>query len=151
MAKKRYTLQTEIKHDYTLIVIKTVLEDYRLAYFLNQTFDIFLKKEDFQLKFNNGEFSIFGFEEENNKYWSLIANKQVIEKEVISDSYNLFNEISNTFILIPEEKKTDYFLKIENNNIKLTTIIKKLNTIHRIITSYIIDPNDLKSKDLLIF
>jgi len=154
MAKKKYILTTEFDHDYTLIVIKSVLEDYRLAYFLNKTFSLLLKKEDFKLNFDNkkGDFSVFGFDDLSvNSYWSLIANKQVVEKEVKTDDYNLFDEISNTFILIPEEKKADYFLKIENNTQEITTIIKKINATHRVITSYEINPNDLKSKDLLIF
>ncbi len=154
MAKKKYILTTEINHDYTLIVIKSVLEDYRLAYFLNSTFNLFLIKENFELKFHNkkGEFSVFGYENfSDNSYWSLIANKQIVDKEVKSDNYNMFDEISNTYILIPEEKKVDYFLKIENNNITTTNLIKKINSLHRVITSYEINPNDLKSKDLLIF
>ena len=154
MAKKKHILTTEIDHDYSLIVIKSVLEDYRLAYFLNDVFALQLKKENFELSFHNrkGEFSVFGFEDlTNNSYWNLIANKQVIENKVKSDNYNLFDEISNTFVLIPEEKKADYFLEIENNTKKITTIIKKINTIHRVITSYEINPNELKSKDLLIF
>ena len=154
MAKKKYILTTEFDHDYTLIVIKSVLEDYRLAYFLNDVFNLQFKKESFELSFHHkkGEFSVFGYEDTtNNSYWSLIANKQVIENEVKSDNYNLFDEISNTFVLLPEEKKADYFLKIENNTQEITTIIKKINAMHRVITSYEINPNDLKSKDLLIF
>jgi len=154
MAKKKYILTTEFDHDYTLIVIKSVLEDFRLAYFLNKNFTLHFKKEDFELGFDNkkGDFPIFGFEDlSNNSYWTLIANKQVVDKEVKTDNYNLFDEISNTFVLIPEEKKADYFLKIENNTQEITTIIKKINAIHRVITSYEINPNDLKSKDLLIF
>ena len=155
MAKKKHTLFTTHDHDYTLIVIKTALEDFRLAYFLNGMFNLELKKEKFRLSFQSdkGEFNVFGFENlNNNQYWALIANKQVIDKEVDGgDNYNLFEEISNTYVLINEEKKVDYFLKIENNNINLTTLIKKINTIHRVITSYEIDPNNLKSRDLLIF
>ena len=154
MAKKKYILTTEFNHDYTLIVIKTVLEDYRLAYFLNKIFGLQLKKENFELNFDHkkGSFSVFGFDDITvNSYWSLIANKQVVNEEEKKNNYNLFDEISNTYILIPEEKKADYFLKTENNTKQITTIIKKINTIHRVITSYEINPNDLKSKDLLIF
>ena len=154
MAKnKKYTLTSDFDYNYTLIVIKSVLEDFRLAYFLNNKFNLQLKKEEFSLNYKNGEFSVFSFENiNNNQYWSLISNKQVVDKEVKGDdNYNLFEEISNTFTLINEEKKADYFLKIENNNTKPTTLIKNINSIHKVITSYEIDPNDLKSKDLLIF
>ena len=99
-----------------------------------------------------GVFSVFDFDDATtSEYWSLIANKQIIDKEVKSDNYNLFDEVSNTYILIPEEKTVDFFLKIENNTKQITTLIKKINTIHRVIMSYEINPNNLKSKDLLIF
>jgi len=153
LAKKKYTLLTEFNHDYTLIVIKTVLEDFRLAYFLNLNFGLQLKKEDFTLKVHKkeGEFTVFGYEDLNTaKYWSLIANKQIVDKKE-NGHFNLFEEISNTYTLIKEEKKADFFLKIENNNITTTTLIKKINSFYKVITSYEINPNDLKSKDLLIF
>ncbi|HIE45830.1 MAG TPA: IPExxxVDY family protein, partial [Flavobacteriaceae bacterium] len=111
-------------------------------------------KNDFNLDFHNkkGEFAVFSYENTNTgEYWSLIANKQIVDTSENSEEYNMFAEISNTYILIPEEKKVDYFLKIENNTHNITTIIKKINAIHRVITSYEINPNDLKSKDLLIF
>lgn len=154
MAKKKHTLETAFEHDYQLIVIKTVLENFRLAYFLNKAFQIQLKKYGFSLQFQHkkGEFDVFGYENEmNSAYWALISNKQIIEKDTTEDSFNLFEQISNTFILIPEEKTVDYFLKIENSNTSIIKIIQKINTIHKVITAYEIDPNTLKSKDLLIF
>lgn len=154
MAKKKHILTTVLKHDYILIAIKTVLEDYRLVYFLNKTFSLFLKRADFSLQFNKkqGVFSVFDFEDATTStYWSVIANKQIIAQEVKTDNNNLFDEISSTYILIPEEKTVDFFLKIENNTKQITNLIKEINAIHRVITSYEINPNNLKSKDLLIF
>ncbi|MEE9349304.1 MAG: IPExxxVDY family protein [Flavobacteriaceae bacterium] len=154
--KKKHSLKIEIEHDYFLIAIKSVLEDYRLAYFLNKEFDLGFKKENFSLNFKKkeGDFTVFGYDHlTSNCYWSLILNKQVIEKKVNPNIFSLFEEISNTYILIPEEKKTDYFLKIEQSFSKSEKInfIKKINSIHRVITSYEINPNELKSKDFLIF
>ncbi len=155
MAKKHF-LKTDFEHDYFLVGIKSVLEDYRLAYYLNCTFDLQLKKEDFSLNFSSkdGEFPIFGFEDSlTNKYWSLIVNKQIIEEKVPEDVFSLFEEIANTYILIPEEKTVDYFIKIESNISKKDkeNVLKKISTIHRVIASYEINPNNLKSKDILIF
>ncbi len=155
MAKKHF-LKTEFEHNYFLIAIKSVLEDYRFAYYLNNTFDLQFKKEDFSLNFSsdNGEFPVFGFENMlTNTYWNLIVNKQVIEKKVNPNVFSLFEEISNTYILIPEEKTVDYFIKIESDFSKKEKeiLIKKINTIHKVITSYEINPNDLKSKEILIF
>jgi len=153
---KKHFLKTDFEHDYFLIGIKSVLEDYRLAYYLNNTFNLHLKKENFSLNFSSkdGEFPVFGFEDLlTNEYWSLIVNKQIIEKKVHAGTFSLFDKISNTYILIPEEKTVDYFIKIETDFSKKDKeiLIKKINTIHRVITSYEINPNNLKSKDILIF
>ena len=153
---KKYVLKTKIKHNYFLIAIKTVLEDYRLAYYLNEKFDLQFKKEDYSLNFpsKEGSFTVFGFENPvTSSYWSLIANKQVVEKKVNASMVSLFDEISNTYVLITEKKKIDYFIKIETNYKpeEKISFIKKINAIHRVITSYEIDPNTLKSKEFLIF
>ena len=151
--KKKHTLKLEFEHDYTLIVIRSVLQDFRMAYYLNLVFNLQLKKENFTVTSpkKGGNFTVFGFENlSNDQYWSLIANKQIIQLET-GDSFNFFHEISNTFTFLKEEKKADYFLKIENNNIATTTLIKRINSIHKVITSYVIDPNELKSKNTLIF
>jgi hypothetical protein len=154
--KKKYSLHIDIEHDYTLIGIYSVLEDYRLAYFLNEKFQLQLKKEDFNLDFSSrsGEFSVFGFENQDDvSYWSLIANKQITETETSNTNFNLFESISNTYILIPEKKKVDYFVKIEGEYLpnQIQRIIQEINTIHRVITSFDIDPMTLKSKEYLIY
>ncbi len=153
---KKYKLECEIDHDYFLIGIHSVLEDYRLAYFLNHTFNIQLKRKNKNIEFTKkeGSFSNYDYDDINNFcYWSLVSNKQVEEKEVSKESFNLFEEISNTYILIPEKKNTDYFLKIEGNFNKITiqAITKKIHEIHRVMTTYQMNPNELRSKDFLIF
>ncbi len=153
---KKYKLECEIDHDYFLIGIHSVLEDYRLAYFLNHTFDIQLKRKKKNIEFTKkeGSFSNYDYDDATNFcYWSLINNKQVKEKKVSKESFNLFEEISNTYILIPEKKSTDYFLKIEGNfsKIEIQTILKKIYGIHRVMTTYQMSPDNLRSKDFLIF
>lgn len=153
MAKK-HSLDFTIEHDYYLIAIFSVLEDYRLAYFLNEILQIQLKREEYDFNFSkkDGDFSVFNFEDINTfNYWTLISNKQIFDIDV-SNSPNLFQEISNTYVLIPEKKKVDYFIKIEGdfNSNEIQLLIKKINSIHQVITSYEIDPNTLKSKDFLI-
>lgn len=154
MAKKKiHIYKPEYNHDYTLIVIKSILPDYRLAYLLNDALNLQLKKEDFTLNVYNkeGNFSIFCFDaKDSNQHWALIANKQIVQKKENTDYLSLFDEVSNMFIFMPEEKKADYFLKIENNNTAIP-LIKRINAIHKVITSYEINPKDLKLRDSLIF
>lgn len=153
---KKHKLVLEIEHDYFLIGIHSVLEDYRLAYFINSEFNINLKSVQKPLTFQNkqGEFLYYDYEDASNFcYWSLICNKQYTVQDAKEDQLSIFDEIYNTFILIPEKKTTDYFLKLEGdfNNDKIQQLTKQLNSIHRVMTTYAINPNNLKSKDFLIY
>lgn len=153
---KKYKLECELDHDYFLIGIHTVLEDFRLAYFLNKTLNICLKRnrKDIVFKHKKGLFSNYDFEDNSNFcYWNLIGNKQVIAEEVSSNQINLFQEISNTFILIPELKRVDFFLKIEGDysKNKIQEFTREINLIHRVMTTQQINPESLKSKDFLIY
>ena len=79
------------------------------------------------------------------------------EKLMKSLEQNLFLdenvEINNKVYLLPELKKVDYFLKIENNcsTYKMDGIIQKLNNIDWISTVYEVNPETIKSKNNLIF
>jgi hypothetical protein len=146
--------------DYDLIAIHTSLEDYRLAFFLNQKLPILLSKcPDFvELKSINGTafFSKFSsLTEDTNERWTLIENKDEIHAMNTTSIVTLFSEIkdeitTNVFFL-PEMKKVNYFLKIENTFMKLEEIITQLNSITQISTAYVVDLNTIKSKNNLIF
>lgn len=151
---KVLTLDFENEHDYTLIGIHATLEDYKLAFYLNNTLDILLKRELKDLDFgtDNTYFSLYTHNCNHTfSSWSLIANKYVFMSDTQPNS--LFKENYQTSILIQEKKQLDYFLKIDSdfNQSELEVIINKINTIKNVITSYNINPKTLKSKDFLIF
>jgi len=153
---KKHSLDFTLEHDYSLIAIFSALEDYRIAYCLNKLLNLQLRRDNFDINFSkkDGDFSVFSFEDiDSFNYWALLSNKQIINQETSEESFNLFQEISNTYILIPEKKKVDYFIKIEGDYQadEIQKIIKKINAIHQVISSYEIDPKTLKSKDFLIF
>ena len=143
-------------NNYTLIGIHSTLEEYKLAYLLNQKINTrFVRAEyslDFQNKKNNAAFSIYEFiNPKFSQSWFLISNQFTNNLEVASLGLFPSNEI--TTYLIPEKKKVDFFLKLEGD-FNYDYIIKKveeINSINQVITSYKIDPNQLKSKDFLIF
>ncbi|HLF50761.1 IPExxxVDY family protein [Flavobacterium sp.] len=146
--------------DYELIAIHTSLEDYRLAYFLNQKLPILLSKSENEIQINikEGEthFSRYIFEDaEKDIYWNLIQNKNEVTIHKKDNNQNLFAntslEVSTKVYLLPELKKVDYFLKIENAEIALEEIVSHLNTIDRISTVYAVDSHQIKSKNNLIF
>lgn len=146
--------------DYELIAIHTSLEDYRLAYFINQKLPILLNKskEEIQITTKNGEayFSKYKFENlKEEVYWSLIQNKNEITAQVKNNDTNLFRnsvlEISTQVYFLPEFKKVDFFLKVENAEQSIALIINTINTIDRVSTVYKVEIDKIKSKNNLIF
>ena len=102
----------------------------------------------------NCRFSLFNFEDDVTfTSWSLIANRHVTISNVIPSGDNLFGEETKVYHLINEKKMVDYFIKMDGaiENDELQMISKKINNTNKIITSYTINPNDLISKDYLIF
>ncbi|RAR46749.1 hypothetical protein B0I10_11558 [Flavobacterium lacus] len=147
--------------DYQLIAIHTTLENYRVAYFINQNLPVLLhrNKKDILIgteKQKTG-FSNFQFEDNKNQvFWTLIENKREISLPQKSKTINLFNEeqeFSNTHYFLPEFKNVDFFLKIESdaNQIDINKITTKLNSIGQITTVYAVDLNRIKTKNNLIF
>lgn len=148
--------------DYSLIAIHTSLEDYRLAYFINQKLHVNLNKSITEILITDKEgevhFSRFHyFEKEKEVSWDLIQNiSEVIlySKEENQSLFSNFNlEVAKKVYMLPEFKKVNYFLKIENSeeDTNLLEIQSKLNLIEQIATNYIIDINKIKSKNNLIF
>ena len=153
-----YSLEIDDFSDsnYMLIGIHSTLEDYKLAYTLNNTLKTSFKKAtyslDFENKNNNASFSIYEFENPKlDTNWFLISNTYKDVSKPVQEG--LFVESEITTYLIPEKKKVDFFLKLEGD-FEYDFIIKtidKINQTKQIITSYKIDVNTLKSKDFLIF
>jgi len=149
--------------DYHLIAIHTSLEDYRLAYFINQKLPINLgkNKNEIQINIKEGEtnFSRFYYHDiKKGISWNLIQNKnEVLQIKNDKRQKNLFSnismEVSTKVYLLPEFKKADYFLKIENlvDDLNITAIQTILNTIDNISTAYTVETNKIKSKNNLIF
>ena len=152
---KVVVLNYQNDHDYKLIGLHTSLEDYRLAFFLNERLSIQLNRYQDDLDFDDdhAQYPLYIYNcDKTYTYWSLISNKYTYVSRDIS-SNNLFDEQYQTTVLIPEKKQVDYFLKIESemNMPELETLLIKINGIKNILTSYSINPKSLKSRDFLIF
>lgn len=148
--------------DYQLIAIHTALEDYRLAYYINQNLLITLKKSNCNIQISSldGEtqFTRFIFEDEKaGVSYDLIQNKNDIVLSSQRVNQGLFAESNTHFstkiYLIPEFKKVDYFLKIDNSSkiTDISEIMGHLKKIDRISTVYSVDAEKIKSKNNLIF
>lgn len=145
-----------------LIAIHTILEDFRLAYLINQKLPLLLYKSNEELFFHTkkGELHLSRFffeDEETNISWNLIQNKYFLTTNETSINNGLFSETTTEFTdvvyFLPELKKADFFLKIENPNdsFNLQNINTQISTIEKVSMNYIVDTNTLKSRNNLIF
>ncbi|AWA29165.1 IPExxxVDY family protein [Flavobacterium magnum] len=145
------------ENNYNLVAIHTSLEDYRLAYFINQKLPIRLSKnkDEIQIQVKQGEtsFSRYTFDNIDAEIsWNLIQNKNEVDVAK-STTTDLFSNqpVATKVYLLPEFKKVDYFLKIENAVESLDSITSKINTILQISAVYAVAANAIKSKNNLIF
>jgi hypothetical protein len=159
MALHKLLVEDFNNETYSLLAIHCTLEDYRVAYLLNQYAHINLKRkpQDLDFKYIDSSYSIYEWEDKNNQTtWHLVSNVCIKEENSLTSSGSLFttqNKIVRTHNLIPELKKVNYLLKINNdgNFINEKTIINKIQKIPQIVAVYNIDVSQLKSKDNLIF
>ncbi len=148
--------------DYCLIAIHTSLEDYRLAYFINKKLPIILSKNknEIQINIKEGEtkFSRFHYyDKEKTTSWDLIQNKNEVIQQRKINAQNLFSnttmEVATKVYLLPEFRKVDFFLKIDNTEaeVNVSKIQLLLNTIDNVSTVYQVSTSQIKSKNNLIF
>ena len=147
--------------NYTLLSVHTSLEDFKLAYLLNQKLNLFLSKSKTSLETEKNHekslFSVYEYQDDSQlRNWYLISNKHqgLSKKPFQNDLFGgVYESMTKTSYLIPEKKNTDYLLKIEGgfDSYSVRETIQSINNIQQISTSYSIDTTTLKSKDFLIF
>ncbi|MCF6294703.1 MAG: IPExxxVDY family protein [Flavobacteriaceae bacterium] len=144
---------------YSLIAIHCTIDDYRVAYLLNQYLNIKLRRklQDLDFKYTDSLYSIYEWEDKNQLItWNLVSNVCIKEEDSLTSTGSLFksqDKIIRMHNLIPEYKKVNYFLKINNDGsfINEKNLIHKIQEIPQIAAVYSIDVALLKSKDNLIF
>lgn len=144
---------------YSLIAIHCTLKDYRVAYLLNQYLNINLVRmaQDLDFKYISASYPIFEWKDKKQlTTWNLVSNVCIKEDNSLTSTGSLFksqNKIVRTHNLIPEHKRVNYLLKIDNdgNFINEKILIHKIQEIPQIVAVYSIDIALLKTKDNLIF
>lgn len=139
---------------FTLLALHSSMEDYAIVYALNLCLKSNFQRSSQDLDLSEDiSFPIFEWrDEQNDSYWTLITNNSTQEKSLVGN--DLFaNEPSYTkHHLVPEYKDADYFLKIEHDDDSIEErTVRQLQTIPKIITAYILEVDNLKSKSNLIF
>lgn len=161
MATQKIYIHEFEESNYELIAIHTTLEDSRLAYHMNRQLEVLLARteEDLQIQVKDGLTGLSRFEfydEAHYITWNLVQNKSEITP-VTSVSGDLFagldQVIATTVYLLPEFKKVDYLLKIENleDDLDIEEVVRKISDIEWVSLAYCIDKDKLKSKHNLIF
>jgi len=139
VAKRKLKIDPEF--NFILIGIATPLQDYRMAWFVNNTLHKQLAKTDDLVQIDpvnriQTGFARFDYEEMlTMSMFHIIQNKQ------------------GPNCLIPELKELDYLLIIKGAYYlpRNQEILKKIKDIEQIQVAVIIDPESLKSKNNLIF
>lgn len=161
MAILKLHIDQDDAFDFQLLAIHTALEDFRLAYFLNRQLQLGLRKEVDQIKPANKQtqafFSRFTFDDiKNDVLWTLIENENEIPVKT-NAAQDLFLGSKASFgakgFLLPEFKKVNFFLKIDDTaqHINTIEIANKVKRIDWVSTAYYINLDTVKSKNNLIF
>ncbi|WP_397364022.1 IPExxxVDY family protein [Olleya sp. R77988] len=160
MAVRKLSLDDFLEEEhYALIGIHCVIEDYRLAFLINQILDIKLKRsvKDVTNPSLNSNYALFEwFDQKQFTTYHLVANTcKVLHNNVKQESNSLFGKDTqgaSNYYLLPEFKTINYLLKIETEFLsKEKTILNKILKIPQVVTAYSIASHTLKSKDNLIF
>lgn len=136
----KLVLELEYDFDFALIGIASHIPNYRLAWLINNSFELDLARmNDIDLEFSNnkkGSFSFYQFDDEESHL-----------------TFNLISNRSSAGYLIPEMKQFDFFLQYWGpmSDEELKTFNDSLRKINSVLTSVIIDPTVLKSRNNLLF
>lgn len=136
----KHKLFAEDDYEFDLIGICSNNSDYSLCWNLNQCLEITLSKGDDYVCVSKKD------GESTHSFYQHINGDEQTE-------YYLIKNLSSTFKhLIPEKDQVDYFLLIKNNFERdLDDILTQIRSNESILTAFIFDPEELKSKTNLLF
>ena len=110
----------QFPQNFHLIAIHSDLDEFRLAYFLNEKLNISLirRNNDIHLAENNAYYPSYEFLDET-KYlkWIFFSNKSLVSELPNVDDNGLFSSrslVKNEISLLSNKKQVDYFLIVEN-------------------------------------
>lgn len=159
MGTFKLVLEDDFGYDFTLIAIHGFIESHYLAYLLNSHLNLRLHRSRKDLTINNdtisAEFPVYEYHNQQQYItYHLFNNRTKIVKEY-NDQSSLFeseNSIERRFF-IEDLPKVDYLLKVSEDGTSFAQekTLKALTQIPQIVTAYIVDITQLKTKENLIF
>lgn len=162
MANHKLILDDDLGEDFSLIAIHCSEEAYKVAFLLNKHIHLHLHRRrrdlDFSKKGLEITFPLFDFEDENQYItYYLVANKcKTVAAHVVATGGLFGEEMKEEVItkyLLPEFKKTDYFLKVssEYETTPIKKLVMQLNEIDQVISAFMVEVSEVKSRENLIF
>lgn len=161
MPAHKLVLDEVFDESYKLIAIHCSVEEYKLAFLLNKYLNLKLARSrkdiDFQIEGLRILFALYTYEDQL-KYctFSLVSNVSKAELKANTNSNSLFGLKETTLkksYLLPEFKKVDFFLKIEEEieSVSEKLLLEKIKEIPQVSLAYSIEDHQIKSKENLIF
>ena len=135
----KFLLTLDEDYDFTLVGISCHSKDYRLCWEINKSLNIdLIRSQDLEIQ-KKGASNLHSF-------YEFIDDDNYLE-------YYLISNRGNNGFLIPEQKTVDFFLMAKGNISDRHTkdTISKINALSLVLTSFSIDPDQLKSKQNLLF
>lgn len=162
MAHHKLVLDDDFDEEFSLIAIHCSESEHKIAFMINKYLSLQLKRKkhdlDFCVEGNNISYPIFEYEDDfNYTIYHLVANKCKYLEPVKSIKNGLFEHIVSektvNSYLLNDYKNVDYFMKISSDfeKIHLRNMISTINEIEQVISAYIVDSEQIKSKNHLIF
>lgn len=162
MANHKLLFDEEFEEPFSLIAIHCSEEEYKVAYLLNKYLNTRFKRRRVDIDFTFGgvmtTFPIFDYIDEiNYNQYYLVSNKSRTIDASLQSSGGLFTEVDSQrakdHYLLPEFKKVDYFLKIYSDfeNMSLSSFVSEIKKVKQIISAYVVETENIKSKNNLIF
>lgn len=161
MPAHKLVLDEVFEQPFKLIAIHSSVEEFRLAFLLNKHLDLRLARSrkdiDYQIGSSRVLFAHYLFEDQQ-KYCGYHLVSNISKGEILSgeDNSSLFGDEQLVFrkiFLLPEFKKVDFILKIEDeiDTVSESIMLSKIKEIAQISTAYSIEFHKIKSKENLIF
>jgi hypothetical protein len=139
--KKKYILELDKEIDFDVIGICSHHGDYRLAWSINDTIGLNLRKceEDFVLSNKSG------------KITSSHSAYEFKDEEYRLDYFLIKNKSKGSY-LIQEKTTIDYFLFLcDNTAVEVDALIQRLKTAPSILAAYRFYSNEIASAENLVF
>lgn len=137
----KFQLEVDYDFDFKLIGISCHAHDYRLCWSINNKLNTSLEK----IHRDNAKSGL-------KKNGVAIESLFTYYDEETHSSYQLLYNKNENQLLLPEQKKADYLLIIDQiNEEKFQEALTKLREIDIILTAFPIEVDSLKSKENLIF